>query len=663
MGSCSSTDNVVGVKYAELVGPETVGQTKALRNIKYLNSLLTGPGDNVHTIFDSISAGFNKYPENKHLGTYIDGQYVWKTYREISDLAKNFGSGLAALNLCPAEKHDKYKLAFLGLYSKNREEWCIADFSCVLYNIVSVPFYDTLGEDSIKLILEQTRMKTLLLSKDKVESTLAIKREGHAEHLEYLVVMERIDDEDRAVAREAGITLYDFQDILAHGIRTPAEYIKAKPDDIFTITYTSGTTGNSKGVITTHLNLISNIASALEIFCPNETDTHISYLPLAHIYERYLLHACTFKGSAIGFYRGDPLKLKDDLALLRPTIFAAVPRVLNRFYDLINSNLSKQTGLKAKLIKKAIKKKLQNLRTTGAVTHGFYDGIIFKKVKNMLGGRIRISSTASAPISAEVLDFMKIVFCAPIMEAYGQTETTGPVSATIAADPETGHVGGPIGCVEIKLVDIPEMNYTTEYVDENMRRFPAGEICLRGPCITPGYFKLKEITRETIDDEGWLHSGDVGIFRPNGSIKIIDRKKNIFKLAQGEYVAPEKIENILITSKYIAWVFVHGDSLQSFLVGVIVPERTEIEAWAKDNHISGSWEELCENPKVIELIQNDVLKISKECRLTGFETVRKLYLYHTVLTPDSGILTPTFKIKRHDARQFFREVIDHLYSQ
>mmetsp|Transcript_8967 Transcript_8967/g.8936 ORF Transcript_8967/g.8936 Transcript_8967/m.8936 type:complete len:538 (+) Transcript_8967:363-1976(+) len=534
--------------------------------------------------------------------------------------------------------------------------------ACILYNIATVPFYDTLGEESMKLILNQTKMHSLFLAHEKIEKVLALKREGLAEYLEYLIVMEGASDEDRANAREAGITLYDFQDILAHGAKNQAEYNPPSPDDIFTLTYTSGTTGNSKGVITTHLNIVSSMAAAFLVFTPQPYDVHISYLPLAHVYERYFMLASAYAGASVGFYRGDPLKLKDDLALLKPTIFASVPRVLNRFYDLINSNLSKQTGFKAKLIKKALAAKLENLRGKAEYHHKFYDSLIFKKIRRMLGNNIRVVATASAPISPEVLDFMKIALCCPVLEGYGLTETSGPTTITHDNDPESGHVGGPLGCVELKLVDIPDMGYTSNYVDEKMKRCPAGEVCFRGPCITTGYFKLKELTNEVIDEDGWFHTGDVGLIRSNGSLKLIDRKKNIFKLAQGEYVAPEKIENAYVKSPYVALSFVYGDSLQSFLVGIVIPDRNELEAWAKEHDIKGSWEEICQNQTVVEMVLNDMNKIGKESKLNGFELVKKIYLYPTMIAPGTMFLTDTFKIKRHEARKFFQEVIDYLYS-
>lgn len=349
-------------------------------------------------------------------------------------------------------------------------------------------------------------------------------------------------------------------------------YAKVTPDDILTFSYTSGTTGNPKGVLLTHKNIISVVATGTsEGFCPN--DTYISYLPLPHILERIFVSCFLYYGGSIGFYSGDVFKLKDDLAVLRPTIFVSVPRLYNRFYDAIKSNLDKVEGFKGKLAKKALSSKLELVRTTGKVESKFWDSLVFKKSKQALGGRVRWAGTGSAPISGETLTFLKATLCTPIAEGYGSTESCGGSFSTHGSDPITGHVGGPRPNYEYKLVDCPDLNYTSLDKDQDGNPTPRGEICIRGHGIFLGYYKEPEKTAEAIDNEGWLHTGDVGQLNTfNGSVKIIDRKKNLFKLAQGEYIAPEKIENIYVKAKGAAEVFIHGDSLQSACVCICVPD-------------------------------------------------------------------------------------------
>jgi len=334
--------------------------------------------------------------------------------------------------------------------------------------------------------------------------------------------------------------------VVNEGSKLTVTYDEVTPETVYTLCYTSGTTGMPKGAMLMHRNFMANIASFTKfdgVFTIYPDDVYISYLPLAHVFERLLMTACMAFQIEYGFYQGDVMKLRDDLAVLKPTLMVSVPRLFTRFYDVMQAKIKELTGVKRRLCDWGVQKKLHNLETYGKVTHTVYDRLVFNKFRDFLGGRIRQMITGSAPISKEILNFLKIAFCCPINEGYGQTECAAPASITWTQDPSCGHVGAPFPACDFKLVDVPEMNYTSEDVNEQGENVPRGEICYNGPNCFKGYFNKPEATRETIDEEGWVHTGDIGMFLPNGTIKIIDRKKNIFKLSQGEYVQPEKIEN------------------------------------------------------------------------------------------------------------------------
>jgi long-chain acyl-CoA synthetase len=233
------------------------------------------------------------------------------------------------------------------------------------------------------------------------------------------------------------------------------------------------------------------------------------------------------------------------------------------------------------------------LKNGGYVYHRLWDRIIFNKTKEAFGGRVRLMVTGSAPISGDILDFLKVVTCAPVLEGYGSTETTGGSFVCYPEDGDSGHVGGPLRNVEFKVIDVPEMKYLSTDRDEQGRSTPRGEICIRGGGLFRGYYKDDEKTNEAIDKEGWFHTGDVGMIRPNGSLKIVDRVKNIFKLQQGEYIAPEKVENVYIKCRGISEVFVYGNSLHSFCVGIVVPTPQEVSRIAIEKGLQGTFEELC----------------------------------------------------------------------
>lgn len=272
----------------------------------------------------------------------------------------------------------------------------------------------------------------------------------------------------------------------------------------------------------------------------SEDDVYISYLPLAHVFDRLGVYGSMSMGAAVGFFGGNVLKIIDDLQLLKPSIFPSVPRLLNKVYDRIQAGLAQQSATKQWLFAKGIAAKTYYLEQTGTVEHYRYDTILFNKVKQRLGGNVRIMITASAPIADNVLAFLKCTFCCPIVEAYGQTESCGASFSTKLFDNKTGHVGGPGLGVEFMLRDVSELGYTRD-----SKPYPQGEVLLRGPSIFAGYFKNPTLTSATKDSEGWLYTGDVGqLLLPGGALKIIDRIKNIFKLSQGEYIVSEKLERV-----------------------------------------------------------------------------------------------------------------------
>lgn len=333
----------------------------------------------------------------------------------------------------------------------------------------------------------------------------------------------------------------------------------------------------------------------------------------------------------------------------------------------INAGIATAGGVKKRLFDAALAAKTEGLKH-GKLTHALYDRLIFNKIKKGLGmDQLRFVVSGSAPLSDNVMIFFRCLLGVPVMEGYGQTEGTAAGTVTHPDDIHTaGHVGGPMGCVEVVLEDVPEMGYLN--ADRDHRGQPCvgrGEICLRGPSVFQGYYKDEKNTKEAIDEEGWLHSGDIGLWRPGGTLQIIDRKKNIFKLAQGEYVAPEKIENILTRSPLISQCFVYGDSLQSFLVAIVVPDEEPAHLWASTNEPSlanAPLDQLCASSSFKDAIMKEIVALSKENALQGFETVRAIHVTPILFSVDNDMLTPTFKLKRDKAREAYEKEIAELYA-
>ena len=261
--------------------------------------------------------------------------------------------------------------------------------------------------------------------------------------------------------------------------------------------------------------------------------------------------------------------------------------------------------------------------------------------------------TGSAPIDKTVIDFIKVCFSCPVAEGYGLTETGTAGTFADNKDPVSGHVGGPKENAKIRLKDLPEMEYLS-----SDKPYPRGEVCMKGPSIFSGYYKRPDKTAECFDSEGWFLTGDVGMIYPNGSLKIIDRSKNIFKLSQGEYIAPEKIENILGLSPYIAQSFVYGDSLRSNICAIIVVEEPQAKAWCEANGKTDA----CNEKEFKNLIKDDIMRVAKENNLTSLEKPKEVFLTMEPFTIENDILTPTFKLKRNVAKKVYQAQIDAMYK-
>uniref|UniRef100_A0A8C3PYW6 Long-chain-fatty-acid--CoA ligase n=1 Tax=Chrysolophus pictus TaxID=9089 RepID=A0A8C3PYW6_CHRPC len=584
--------------------------------------LLTHYYDDARTMYEVFRRGFSISENGPCLGFRKPKQpYQWLSYKEVAERAEALGSGLLQQGCKPCTEQ------FIGVFAQNRPEWIISELACYTYSMVVVPLYDTLGPGAIRYIVNTADISTVICDKpDKARTLLDHVEKRETPGLSSIILMDPFEKELTERGRRCGVRIQSMQEV-----EPP------RPEDLSIVCFTSGTTGNPKGAMLTHGNVVADFSGFLKV---TEVNTAIT-ARLSVVY-------C--HGGRIGFFQGDIRLLSDDMKALRPTIFPVVPRLFAE-QDIFSQA---DTSLKRWVLEFAARRKKAEVRNGIIRNDSLWDRLFFNKIQASLGGCVRMIVTGAAPASPTVLGFLRAALGCQVYEGYGQTECTAGCTFTTPGDWTSGHVGAPLPCNLIRLKDVEELNYFASKGE--------GEICVKGPNVFKGYLKDEERTSEALDQEGWLHTGDIGKWLPNGTLKIIDRKKHIFKLAQGEYIAPEKIENIYIRSDPVAQIYVHGDSLQAFLVGIVVPDAEVMPGWAKKRGFDGTYEELCRNKELQKAIMEDMVRLGKESGLHSFEQVKAIYIHSDMFSVQNGLLTPTLKAKRPELRDYFKKQIEELYS-
>uniref|UniRef100_A0A0E0N0T0 Long-chain-fatty-acid--CoA ligase n=1 Tax=Oryza rufipogon TaxID=4529 RepID=A0A0E0N0T0_ORYRU len=599
--------------------------------------------------WDIFRMTVERCPDNKMLGRreIVDGKagkYTWITYKEAYDTVIKVGASIRSLGVGKGGR--------CGIYGANCPEWVISMQACNAHGIYCVPLYDTLGAGAVEFILCHAEVEIAFIEEKKIGEVLKTFPNA-TKYLKTIVSFGKVNPEQKEKVEQNGVSIYSWEEFLQLGGEEKYELPTKQKDDICTIMYTSGTTGDPKGVLISNRSIIT-IISALR-----EDDVYISYLPLAHIFDRVLEEVFIHHGASIGFWRGDVKLLVEDIGELKPTIFCAVPRVLDRIYGGLQDKVSTGGFLKKTLFNVAYKYKQGNMvkGSKHEEAAAMFDKLVFTKVKRGLGGRVRLILSGAAPLSNHVEEYLRVVTCSLVLQGYGLTETCAGSFVSLPNNMSMlGTVGPPVPYVEVHLESVPEMGY-----DALSKESPRGEICIRGDTLFSGYHKREDLTKEVLVD-GWFHTGDIGEWQSDGSMKIIDRKKNIFKLSQGEYVAVENLENIFGQAPGVDSIWVYGNSFESCLVAVVNPNKQALERWAESNGVTGDFATMCEDPKAKEFILGELTKTGKEKKLKGFELIRAVHLEPVPFDMDRDLITPTYKKKRPQLLKYYQNVIDSMYK-
>ena len=613
-----------------------------------------------------------KKGENEKGEPIYEDKYTYFSSNEVYNMCLNFSKNLHEKKdeLIHKDSYNNIEFDLIGIFANNCTEWVVSDLGCQMDKITTVTLYATLGPNAFKFICEQTEIKTILVTPDLVKMLCDLKQKFNLDNLSYAILFDLTTncDSDKVLSqlKEAGFTAYSFtKDFIKENNNVQESDLRlSQPDTIMTICYTSGTTGNPKGVMLSQRNLISVLETVIDggSIPVDEYAAHISFLPLAHIFERMVISGFMGIGAKVGFISGSvKTTLMEDIKYFGPTLLFTVPKVLQTIRNKVFDGFNKLSGWKKKLAYTAYYTKLDNYKKYGIVTHAVYDRLIFNKIREMFGNRVKTVLCASAPLRKELADDFKVFLSVPVVEGLGMTELSGSPFCTNYNDYTNFTAGGVNWGARMLLKSVPDLGYTADDEIEGIK-CPAGEMCLKGPLVFHGYYKNDEENKNCFDEEGYFHTGDVGRIFPNygNGLKIVDRVKEIFKLSQGEYIIPAKLETVYSKSVYVSQIMIYGNPTKNKIIGIIIPDKAKcaeelnmsVEDLVKDN----------KNKDLINLIVKDFEKLAKEAEFNGLEKLKYIIIDFEEFTNNNNCLTPTMKIIRKNVEKKYKERIDDLYD-
>ncbi len=589
-------------------------------------------------IFDFLDYQLNHFPKKDMFCGKENGQWTPYSTADVKDIVNRLSAGLVKLGLSghnmQIEQQDK-----VALISKNRPEWLMLDLACQQIGVALCPIYPTTNINELEFIFNDAAVKYVFVSGQDILDKVTIIRER-------VPSLSGVFSFDELTGAEYWKTI--LNDHSAEDL-AKLETTKAsiRPGHCATIIYTSGTTGTPKGVMLSHRNIVSNVLNSVNSF-PFEEDTSaraLSFLPLNHIFERMVSFIYIYRGISI-YYAENLDTIGENLKEVQPNLFSTVPRLLEKTYEKIMAKGAELTGLKRKLFdwSLALANEYDNERSKGLYYNmqlALANKLIFSKWREALGGNLRFIVTGGAACQVRLIRIFTAAGI-PIYEGYGPTENSPVISVNRKEKGGTrfGTVGPVIEGQQVKLE-------------------ADGEICVKGPSVMMGYYKRPDLTAETIID-GWLHTGDIGVFEENKFLKITDRKKELFKTSGGKYVAPQPIENKMKESPFVEQMMVVGAE-QKFVGALIVPSIPNLREWMQHKGIPFTTaEDAVNNPKVLDLYRELVDSFNKF--FNHVEQIKKFELLPNEWTIDTGELTPTLKLKRKVIMEKYKAAIDRIYA-
>lgn len=579
--------------------------------------------------------GYRASAQRPYLGRRVGGEFVFETYEEVYGKVRSFASALLAIGLKPGDR--------VANFSNNRPEWPVVDLGCAFAACVHLPMYATLSKEELAFIVRDSGARCVVVgTEEHLRKMLAI--EDQCPELEFIISIS-------TCVADSTKKFWGWQEFLEYGkVRlcqnsSHIDYLvnHLSPWDVHSLVYTSGTTGDPKGVMLMHGNFCSQVLNVIDRIHAVPEDVQLSFLPLSHVFERVVYYCYTSVGASIAYANGIH-SVMQDLQILSPSVFPCVPLLLHKIYD----RMMERPDLKrAPSLKWAIKvgRSYSAAQRAGKVSRilqaqqAMARSVISKMIKKRLGGNMKVVISGGAPLRPEVARFFKDIDVR-ILEGYGLTETSPVIAVNPFEDSHPGTVGTVLPCNQVKIDD--------------------GEIVERGPNIMRGYYKHPAATAASFDMQGWFHTGDIGELDEMGYLHITDRKKEIIVLANGKNVAPAGIEQLLCRSHWIARAVLVGDNAQ-YVAALIVPDMEKLSEWAESQGLAGTAEDWVCNDEFKSLVNGEVHDL---CRtLSNYEKIKRIAILPHDFSLEAGELTHSMKVKHRVVEDHYADLIRELLHQ
>ncbi|BFZ53743.1 long-chain fatty acid-CoA ligase [Savitreella phatthalungensis] len=667
--------------------PVPEGHGKIRRTTHAAGGLITQPHPEISTVYDIItyaSKSFGEKPamayrklikehhEKKEVTKKVNGKeekvsknwtfYEYAPYQHISfvqfeQLTRHIGAGLRTLGVDSSGK--------LMIFAGTCYQWMAMAHGAVSQSIPIVTAYDTLGEEGVHHSIKESGANAIFTDAQLLPQLLKGLKDTQVKRVIYRNDAKQADIENLKKAFD-GIQVLSFDEIVERGKAKPTDIVAPKADDLACIMYTSGSTGPPKGVLLTHRNIVAAMAGVDKSLNGHisKEDYLIAFLPLAHIFEFVFENITLYWGGCLGYATVKTLtdanmrNCSGDLAEFRPTIMVGVPAVWEMVRKGIIQKIAAAPFITQKLFWGAYHAKgfMSRYYIPGK---SVLDAVVFKKIKAATGGRLRLTLNGGGPLSRDTQIFMTTVLC-PMLGGYGLTETCATSTVMAPEQYTPGSVGAPLACVELKLVDVPEAGYSTKSKPSQ------GEVWLRGDSITSGYLNRDDENKEAFED-GWFKTGDIGEWDNSGLLNLIDRKKNLVKTLNGEYIALEKLESQYRTCDVAQNVCVYASPDEAKPIALVVcneaPLRRQLKTHGVDESQFSDIEELAKADEVRQVVLHEMHAVGKKANFRGIELISNVVLISEEFTPQNGLVTSAQKLQRKKIQQKYQDEISHAYKQ